>query len=77
MIDKTLFKEFVEEYNDDKIDESSIQIFTTRVKVFLVNSKDEVLIATSGGGCQLPEDTLKRVRVFCKELLGKLKRKQG
>lgn len=54
MIDKTLFKEFVEEYNDDKIDESSIQIFTTRVKVFLVNSKDEVLIATSGGGCQLP-----------------------
>ncbi|MDD4276231.1 MAG: NUDIX hydrolase, partial [Clostridia bacterium] len=33
---------------------SSVEIITTRVKIFLVNSKDEILIATSGGGCQLP-----------------------
>lgn len=54
MIDKTSFKEFVEQYNDDNIEESSIQIFTTRVKVFLINRKNEVLVATSDGGCQLP-----------------------
>ena len=54
MINKTAFKEYVEVFNDDKIDELSATIITTRVKVFLVNSNDEILIATSGGGCQLP-----------------------
>lgn len=41
-------------YNSENLSEKEIDEVVTRVKVFLVNKNDELLIATSGGGCQLP-----------------------
>lgn len=41
-------------YNEDNIKENEIDEIVTRVKVFLMNDKDELLIANSAGGCQLP-----------------------
>ena len=40
--------------NPDNLKDSEINSIVTRVKVFLVNDKNEILIATSNGGCQLP-----------------------
>ncbi|MDD4350986.1 MAG: NUDIX domain-containing protein [Clostridia bacterium] len=45
---------FIEEYNEDKITKESCELFTTRVKEFIINDKNEILIAESDGGCQLP-----------------------
>ena len=44
----------IEEYNADKIKIEDVQLFTTRVKVFILNKDKDVLIATSDTGCQLP-----------------------
>ena len=41
-------------YNNENLSEQEIDEVVTRVKVFLVNENNELLIATSGGGCQLP-----------------------
>lgn len=41
-------------YNDDKLKRSQIDEIVTRVKVFLVNSNNEILLANSNGGYQLP-----------------------
>ena len=41
-------------YNSENLSEQEIDEVVTRVKVFLVNENNELLIATSGGGCQLP-----------------------
>lgn len=41
-------------YNSDNLKETDIDEIVTRVKVFIVNSKNELLLATSGGGCQFP-----------------------
>ena len=41
-------------YNSENLTHEEIDEVVTRVKVFLVNSQNELLIATSDGGCQLP-----------------------
>lgn len=40
-------------YNEDSLKLEDISIFETRVKIFIVRN-NEILIACSGGGCQLP-----------------------
>ncbi len=40
--------------NEDKLLDSDIDVVVTRVKVFLMNDKNEIMVARSGGGCQLP-----------------------
>ena len=42
------------EVNNDNLKDYEIDEIVTRVKVFLLNSKNELLVATSNGGCQLP-----------------------
>lgn len=42
------------EINNDELKLEEIDETVTRVKTFLINSKNEILIATSNGGCQLP-----------------------
>lgn len=41
-------------YNNDNLKDEDISGMTTRVKCFLINDNDEILIATAGTGCQLP-----------------------
>lgn len=42
-------------YNNDNLKDEEVDTITTRVKVFLLNSKNEILIATTNDGCiQLP-----------------------
>ncbi len=41
-------------FNEHNLKENEIDEIVTRVKVFLINEKNEVLVATSNGGCQLP-----------------------
>lgn len=40
-------------YNDDNLSDSEIDEVVTRVKAFIINSKNEILYANSGGGIQL------------------------
>ncbi len=57
-------------YNEDNIKDNEIDEIVTRVKAFIINSKNEILFANSGGGIQLIgghvengetlEDTIKR-----------------
>ena len=57
-------------YNEDNIEDNEIDEVVTRVKAFIINSKNEILFANSGGGIQLIgghvengemlEDTVKR-----------------
>lgn len=57
-------------YNEDNIEDNEIDEIVTRVKAFIINSKNEILFANSGGGIQLIgghvengetlEDTIKR-----------------
>ena len=44
----------IKEYNSENIKQEEIDEVVTRVKVFLLNDKNELYIATSDGGCQLP-----------------------
>lgn len=41
-------------YNKDNLKDEEIAGTTTRVKCFLINDNNEILIATAGTGCQLP-----------------------
>ena len=40
--------------NPDNLTDNEIDSIVTRVKVFLINDNNEILVATSNGGCQLP-----------------------
>ena len=42
------------EINNDNLNNNEINEIVTRVKVFLLNSRNELLVASSNGGCQLP-----------------------
>ena len=41
-------------YNEDGISENEIDETVTRVKLFIINEKNEIIIALSNGGIQLP-----------------------
>ncbi len=41
-------------YNPHNLTKNEIDETVTRVKVYLMNSKNEMLLANSNGGCQLP-----------------------
>lgn len=41
-------------YNSENIKEDEVDEVVTRVKAFILNKNNELLIATSNGGCQLP-----------------------
>lgn len=41
-------------YNKDNLTDDQIDQVVTRVKVFVLNYDNQMLLASSGGGCQLP-----------------------
>lgn len=41
-------------FNQDKLKDTEIDVVVTRVKVFLINDNDEIILAQSNGGLQLP-----------------------
>lgn len=41
-------------YNKDNLRDDEIDIIVTRVKIYLVNSNNEIMMASSNGGLQLP-----------------------
>jgi ADP-ribose pyrophosphatase YjhB (NUDIX family) len=45
---------FLEEYNKDNLKIEQIDEIVTRVKAFLINEKNEILVAMSNNGYQLP-----------------------
>lgn len=47
-------------YNSDGLDENAIDEVVIRIKVFLINSKEQILVARSGGGIQLIGGHLER-----------------
>lgn len=63
--------------NPDNLKESEMDSTITRVKIFLINDKNEILVATSNGGCQLPgghreegEDLIETIKREIKEETG-------
>lgn len=47
-------------YNEENLKDNEISGTVVRVKVFLINSDDEILIANANGGCQLPGGHLEK-----------------
>lgn len=41
-------------FNEEKISDSEVNEIITKVKVFIINKNNEILLALSGGGVQLP-----------------------
>ena len=50
---------------------------TIRIKVFLINSKNEILLGISNGGCQLPGGHLERGESFKETLIREIKEETG
>ena len=41
-------------YNESNLKDNEIDLIVTRVKIYLINSNNEIMVASSNGGIQLP-----------------------
>ncbi len=63
--------------NKENIKESEVEVFVTRVKAFVITSKNKVWIATSNGGCQLPGGHREKGEKLEQTLIRELKEEMG
>lgn len=63
--------------NDENLKEEEMDGIVTRVKAFIINSNNKVLIARSNGGCQLPGGHVEKNETYEKALIREVREEVG
>lgn len=63
--------------NDDNLKDEEMDGVITRVKAFIINSENKVLIARSNGGCQLPGGHVEKNETYEEALIREIKEEVG
>lgn len=63
--------------NDENLKDEEMDGTVTRVKAFIINSDNKVLIARSNGGCQLPGGHVEKNETYEKALVREVKEEVG
>lgn len=63
--------------NDENLKDEEMDGIVTRVKAFIINSDNKVLVARSNGGCQLPGGHVERNETYEKALVREVREEVG
>lgn len=63
--------------NDENLKDEETDGIVTRVKAFIINSENKVLIARSNGGCQLPGGHVEKNETYEKALVREIREEVG